>query len=403
MQTDRHGVRRRTAVLGLGAALWGTADFAAGQVTADRAGDAPGAGRLWRVGPGRDLTRPSQAARVATDGDTVEVDAGFYPGDAAVWTQQRLTLRAMGGRVRLLAAGAAAEGKAIWVMRGGRFEVQGFDFEGARVPGRNGAGIRFEAGHLAVRGCRFIDNEMGLLTSNQGDAVLSVESCEFAHNQRPDGHNHNLYVGAIARFTLTGSWLHHASVGHLLKSRAAVNHVLYNRLTDEPGGRASYELEFPNGGVAVVVGNLVQQGPATENAAMVAYGMEGWRWPRNELLLVNNTLVDDLPQGGAFLRVAPGPVVMRLLNNVLVGGSGQFQLPAGAEVQGNAVLARSTFVDADAFDYRPQRGTRWAALPVDPGPFDDVSLRATHQYVHPLGLQALPPKRNHPGAFAPAR
>lgn len=40
---------------------------------------------------------------------------------------------------------------------------------------------------------------------------------------------------------------------------AAVIHIYYNRLTDEAGGQASYELEFPNGGMVYVVGNIVEQ------------------------------------------------------------------------------------------------------------------------------------------------
>ena len=55
------------------------------------------------VGPDRRVTTLAEAARVAKSGDTVEVDAGTYAGDVAVWTQDRLTLRATGGRVRLLA------------------------------------------------------------------------------------------------------------------------------------------------------------------------------------------------------------------------------------------------------------------------------------------------------------
>ena len=57
--------------------------------------------------------------------------------------------------------------------------------------------------------------------------------------------------------TVTGSYSYHAKVGHLLKTRAAVNHVLYNRLKDEPDGRANYEMEFAVGGVAYVVGNVM--------------------------------------------------------------------------------------------------------------------------------------------------
>ena len=65
------------------------------------------------------------------------------------------------------------------------------------------------------------------------------------------------YVGKIDKLTVNGSYFHHARVGHLLKSRAAQNHVFYNRLTNEEGGRASYELGFPSGGLAYVVGNWI--------------------------------------------------------------------------------------------------------------------------------------------------
>ncbi len=273
-----------------------------------------------RVGPARAITSIAEAARRVRDGDTVEIDAGTYRGDMAiaVWQRDRLTLRAVGGRVRLLADGAAAEGKAIWVVRGGQVGVEGFDFEGTRVPSRNGAGIRFEAGQLSVRHCRFIDNEMGLLTNNDPRAELAVEFSEFAHNQRPDGHNHQLYAGTIGRLAVADSHFHHGTIGHLLKSRAAVNLIRDNRLTDEAGGRSSYELEFPNGGVAVVVGNLIQQGAQTENPTMISYGAEGYRWPVNVLALANNTLVDERPEGGRFLSVWSGEVTVAEVGNRLM-------------------------------------------------------------------------------------
>ena len=259
-----------------------------------------------RVGPMQALKTISAAARLVEAGATIEVDAGDYIADVAIWAQDSVTLRAVGGRARLLARGAAAEGKGIWVVRANGIRVEGFDFEGAAVPDRNGAGIRLERGSLRVHDCRFMHNEMGLLTGNDGTTVLEVENSEFAHNQRPDGHNHNLYVGQIASLSVTGCYLHHARTGHLLKSRAAVNHVFYNRLTDEQGGTASYELEFPNGGLAYVVGNLIEQTSQTENPQLISFGAEGYKWPRNEICLVNNTLVDRLARGGVFLRVAPG-------------------------------------------------------------------------------------------------
>ena len=105
-------------------------------------------GQCLKVGPSRALRSMRAAAAVAHAGATVEVDAGDYVGDTAVWTQNDLSLRAVGGRVRLIAAGESAEGKGIWVIRGQRVTVEGFDFSGAAVPDRNGAGIRLDGGSL---------------------------------------------------------------------------------------------------------------------------------------------------------------------------------------------------------------------------------------------------------------
>jgi hypothetical protein len=147
-------------------------------------------------------------------------------------------------------------------------------------------------------------------------------------------------VGQIARLSVTGSYFHHARTGHLLKSRAAQNHISYNRLVDEAGGTASYELEFPNGGVAYVVGNTIAQNLQTENSQLISFGAEGYKWPRNELHLDGNTLVNPLPQGGVFLRVAPGADVIRAANNRLVG-EGALESAGRGEYRNNARVGQS--------------------------------------------------------------
>ena len=50
------------------------------------------------VGPGAPIARIADAAVLARDGDVVEILPGTYRGDVAVWTQQRLTIRGVGGR-----------------------------------------------------------------------------------------------------------------------------------------------------------------------------------------------------------------------------------------------------------------------------------------------------------------
>ena len=245
--------------------------------------------------------------------------SGDYVRDVAMWNKSDLTIRGVGGPVRIIAGGASAEGKATWVVRGDRIVVENLTFIGSRVPDRNGAGIRLERGRLKVVDCAFLDNQNGILTANNADIELEIEGSEFGNNGAGDGQSHNLYAGAIGKLTVTGSYFHHANVGHLLKSRAERNFVSYNRLTDETEGRASYELEFPSGGLAYVLGNVIEQGAKTENWTIVSFGAEGYRSPGNELYLVNNTIVDDRRNPGTFLRVKGGADRVKAVNNLLFG------------------------------------------------------------------------------------
>lgn len=354
--------------------------------------DTPG---LIRVGPRRAFTRIAQAARAAQDGSIVEIDPGDYVADVAVWDAARLTIRGLGNRVRLIAAGASAEGKAIWVIRRGAVTIENIEFVGARVDDRNGAGIRLESGQLVVRRCRFFDNESGILTSGLANTSLAVEQSEFGWNGAGDGLSHGIYVGNIDSFRLSGSWVHHANVGHLVKSRARFNRVEYNRLTDESGGRASYELEFPNGGVAEVVGNIVQQGALTRNSVMLSYGAEGYSWPDNRLLLAHNTVVNDQPLGGSFVRVREGASAVMLRNNLFVG-TGKLDLPAGSSAAGDRRADWTWFVRPSREDYRlADRGRAAAGEALAPL---EARMTPRAQYLHPARAQPLDEPLRWPGA-----
>jgi hypothetical protein len=230
----------------------------------------------------------------------------------------------MGGTVVLQADGAHAEGKAILVVRDGDVRIEDLEFRGARVPDQNGAGIRFEKGRLLVRRCRFIDNENGILTSNAADAELTVEDSRFSDAPDSSRLPHLLYVGAIARFTLTGSHLSHGRHAHLVKSRARENLVRHNQLVDGVGGSAAYELEFPNGGVAEVVGNTIEQSADTTNPVLLAFGAEGERDGRAHRLHVEgNTFINRARLPAVFVRVHEGrlksAVSKTILNNTFEG------------------------------------------------------------------------------------
>ncbi|MGH8645852.1 MAG: right-handed parallel beta-helix repeat-containing protein, partial [Gammaproteobacteria bacterium] len=113
---------------------------------------------VLEVGPGKKYAKPSEAANAAGDGDVIEIMAGTYMYDVAIWAQNDLTIRGVGGRAHLQADGAAAGEKAIWVIEGDNVTIENIEFSGARVRDRNGAGIRQEGTNVTIRNCYFHHN-----------------------------------------------------------------------------------------------------------------------------------------------------------------------------------------------------------------------------------------------------
>ncbi|MDT3670701.1 MAG: hypothetical protein ROZ37_10240 [Aromatoleum sp.] len=356
-----------------------------------------------RVGPFEQFTQIADAAKRAKDGDTVEILPGEYRGDVAVWNQKQLTIRGVGERPVLIAEGASAEGKAIWVIRNGDFRIQNVEFRGARVPDGNGAGIRLERGRLHVSGSAFVDNQNGILTGNDSDTELRIDDSLFAEAPRNAPLPHLLYAGRIARLEVSGSRFHRGYEGHLIKSRARYNDIRYNLIHDGPGGEASYEIDFPNGGVAFVVGNVIGQSAATQNPVVVAYGAEGRVWPDSGLYLSHNTLLNERMTGAWFLRVwkdkLPAGTEIKAVNNLTVG-LGVFTLAAPGEFSGNVPAIAAFLGGPDILDFTLGPNSILRRLGTDPGQARGYSLAPAAEFALPIGTHALEaPLRWAPGAF----
>ena len=297
--------------------------------------------KVWRVGAGLAVSHIADAIQQAAGGDIIEILPGIYAGDMAVIHQRRLQLIGLGSgpqdRPHLLAAGGHADGKAIWVVRNGDIRLENLDFEGARVPDGNGAAICFEGGRLALQQCGFHNHEIGLLIGNRADAQLSFMQCEFSRApvNRVDL-SHLIYVGRIGHFRLQDCRLGAGREGHLVKSHARQTVIVDNLPDDGPNGQASYEIDLPEGGDALVEGNTMVQSTGTRNPVMLSYGAEGGRWPLNQLTLRRITYINRLPSGGWFVRVwahrLPGPASVLSQNNRYLGPGSLLLGPGGRSV-----------------------------------------------------------------------
>jgi hypothetical protein len=357
------------------------------------------AARVLRVGSGEAYATPSLAGAAAQDGDVVEIDAGEYLDDSMIWRKNNLTLRGVGGRphikgTKLITDGGTdvQNGKGLWVLYGQNTVVENIEFSGARLDdaaGLNGSGIRPDASGLIVCNSYFHDNDNGIM-GGAGDVL--IEYSEFNHNGLGEyGKTHNIYMDyAVTKLVFRHNYSHRAHIGHELKSNAAENYILYNRLSNEDGD-ASYNIDIPHGGLTYIIGNIIQQGPNTDNSAIVSYGAEGLLNGRTDnLYLVSNTLVND-DSSGTFITANAGTKVIRLINNLFVG--------SGTEVTGaNAVTTKITnlntpapnFVNSVGYDYRLTATSPVINQGSDPGTLNGFDARPVYQYVHPAKREVRP-------------
>lgn len=258
------------------------------------------------VGTNQQYSRIADAIAASRDGDVVAVQAGTYTNDFAT-ISRKITLQGIGGMVRMVATAPPPNGKAILTTTTD-VTIDHFEFSGAKVADRNGAGIRYEAGNLTITNSYFHDNENGLLSAGDPNGSITIKTSEFARNGIGDGQTHNLYVGAIRQLTIQDSYFHDAIVGHEIKSRALNTTITGSRIQNN-SGNGSYEIDLPQGGNGLIQGNVIQQGANSQNPAIIAFGEEGSLRASNSLVVRDNVIITDRP-GVAVWNATTGAATM---------------------------------------------------------------------------------------------
>jgi hypothetical protein len=272
-----------------------------------------------QVGNGKQYATIDSAVKAAKDGDTIQVSAGTYKNQYAI-IDKDITLTAIGGRVKLESSDNIPNGKGIFVTNGD-ITINGFDFSGAKVAHKNGAGIRHESGDLVLNNTGFFNNENGIQTANTNRSTdtVTINNSEFAFNGAgSNGQTHNLYVGRMGSLTVNDSYFHDVKgAGHEIKSRADNNIIRDSRIFDNDSG-ASYSIDLSEGGNATIENNVIQQGQNSLNPTIISYGAEGNLNPGTDLVVKNNKFINDKSGHPLVVKNATGATA-QFLNNELYG------------------------------------------------------------------------------------
>ena len=276
---------------------------------------------ITNITTGATYATVSAAITASSAKDVIQLSAGSYVEDFPDITHT-LTIRSTGGLASLSrATPLTSTGRAVINVPGELgidLTLSGLEISGAARPGANpnGAGILFEQGNgaLTVTYSWIHGNEDGILAggttanSPSGGATVLIDHSEISNDGAPagsayaaNGLDHNLYIGSVTSFTLTNSYVHGVfSQGNEIKSRALSTTITDNRIFDlrVPAGLlgSSYDIDVPNGGIAVISGNVIEKGADAVNRYVIHFAGEG-TYANSSLLVSGNTIINDRGAG----------------------------------------------------------------------------------------------------------
>ena len=320
---------------------------------------------VWQVGSTQTYTMPSQINNLVEDGDTIYIDGGIYANDATKWNNRNLKLIGLGtgaNRTILQYNGNIPNGKGIFV-----FETPGASdnpylenivFVGAQVSdanGANGAGIRYQANNLTVNNCKFMNCQNGILEGH-GSVTTSnviITNSEFENNGYQlqndptySGYEHHIYISASTDTLLVQNCYFHHPRGQAnsLKTRAQRSYILYNLIDEEATGYGSWEINIAQGGLNILIGNIIIQGSAGANHGIIGY--DAATNPLEDFYFVNNTVINQYAGNIKYFNTVPasGINTFKIYNNIFASVTGASNTMFGSNTP--SVLDTSNNIDA---------------------------------------------------------
>jgi len=175
----------------------------------------------------------------------------------------------------------------------GALTVNNLTIDGATASaGNSAAGVRDHqenGGSLTVTNSVIENSQNGIQTStalgNTHLEVVTLSGDTFINDGGPNGPAHAAYIGDALTASIINSTFCGTNVGHDIKSRAPTTTVTASTMyvgAVDPGilacannpGSTSAGVDLPNGGVGVIQNDMIIQGTANSNGALLIYGGE---------------------------------------------------------------------------------------------------------------------------------
>lgn len=295
----------------------------------------------WHVGATQTYTAMSQIKPLVQNNDTILIDSGVYLNDPVKWDKKNLYFKGVGASKPIMRwnAGDISNGKGIWVFElvglSDNPKIENIVFDGARVSdgdGGNGAGIRFQAKDITIKNCVFMNCQNGILEGNGSvnnsnviitDSEFDNNGYEVIGNATHSGYEHHMYISASAdTFWLQNCYIHNPrGEANSVKTRAQRSFILYNKITEE-NGQGSWEINIAQGGLSIIMGNIIVQGPNSINHGMISY--DAASNAIQDFYFINNTVINKYVGNNKYFNISPtsGINTFKVYNNVFASNSG---------------------------------------------------------------------------------
>lgn len=265
---------------------------------------------------GMPYTSLREAQAALRDGDVMVIAEGVY-ADPLVIVKDKVEVKGSG---RVIFDGASAEGKAAIITKGNDISIINIECRNIAVPDKNGACIRAEGNGLVVDHVYFHDSEQGILSGNH--QTIKITDSRFESIGKI-GLGHGIYIGGGELYIDNSLFLASKSEGHEIKSRAAKT-IIRGSVVASFSSVDSRLVDVPNGGELVIENSVLEQGPTSANSTAVGYGLEGFKYTKNNVLLENNVIILERQGNNKLLDAASASAgyAIKIENNLIVAKDG---------------------------------------------------------------------------------